>query len=380
MSVIRNVRKFVTISTGALAILSPALAESPKAMPFPHENSDLKPDPSVRFGKLENGVRYAIMKNEEPPKRVSMRLHIDAGSLAEEEDQRGIAHFLEHMAFNGTKNFKPDELVTFLQSNGIAFGAHLNAYTSFDETVYMLDLPDNRDELIEKGLLVISDWADGMLLLKDQVDHERGVILSEKRDRDSVEFRLMEKQFSELLPETLLSKRMPIGLEEVISNADRQRFVDFYETNYSPDRTTVVIVGDIDVDVMEQRVRDLFGKMEPLEARIPDPKLGNITTFDGIKTIVESDSELKSTDVEIVNILPYEATVDSAAQRAADMPISIAYAMLNSRLSILAKQEDAEFTSASASEFDMFDTATFAMMNVTAKGNDWQSAMLVALG
>lgn len=378
MTVHHNARQLFTIAAGVCALLTPVFAEAPATKPFPQENSDIPADPSVRYGKLENGVRYALMKNAEPPTRISMRLHIDAGSLAEEEDQRGIAHFLEHMAFNGTKNFKPDELVTFLQSNGIAFGAHLNAYTSFDETVYMLDLPDNRDELLEKGLLVLSDWANGMLLLKEQVDHERGVILSEKRDRDSVEFRLMEKQFGQLLPETRIAKRMPIGLEKVIINADRQRFVDFYETNYSPDRTTVVIVGDIDVDIMEKRVRNLFSKMEPLEAAIPNPDLGNVTQFDGIKTLIESDKELKSTDVEIVNIIPFEPTTDSLAQRAKDLPLKIAYAMLGSRLSILAKEEDAEFTSASAASYDLFNTATLSAMNVTAKGDDWMSAMVVA--
>ncbi len=378
MTVFHSARQLFTIAAGACSLLTPVLADVPTAKPFPQANSDITADPAVRYGTLENGVRYALMKNAEPPNRISMRLHIDAGSLAEEEDQRGIAHFLEHMAFNGTKNFKPDELVTFLQSNGIAFGAHLNAYTSFDETVYMLDLPDNRDELVEKGLLVLSDWADGMLLLKEQVDHERGVILSEKRDRDSVEFRLMEKQFGQLLPETLMAKRMPIGLEKVITNADRQRFVDFYETNYSPDRTTVVIVGDFDVDVMEKRVVDLFSKMKPLDAAKPDPDLGKVTQFDGIKLLIESDKELKSTDVEIVNINPFEPTTDSVAQRAKDLPLKIAYAMLNNRLSILAKEEDAEFTSAKSSTYDLFETATLSAMNVTAKGDDWKSAMIVA--
>lgn len=378
MTPIQNARQLFTIAAAACALLAPVTAKTPAAKPFPQENSDIIADPAVRYGTLENGVRYALMKNAEPPKRISMRLHIDAGSLAEEEDQRGIAHFLEHMAFNGTKNFKPDELVTFLQSNGISFGAHLNAYTSLDETVYMLDLPDNRDELVEKGLLVLSDWADGMLLLEEQIDHERGVILSEKRDRDSIEFRLMEKQFTELLPETRMSKRMPIGLEEVIANADRQRFVDFYENNYSPDRTTVVIVGDFDIDVMEKRVRELFSTMKPLNATIPDPELGKVTQFDGIKVLVESDKELKSTDVDIVNINPFESTTDTVAQRGKDLPLAIANAMLNSRLSILAKEEDAQFTSARSSSYDLFDTATLSAMNVTAKGDDWESAMVVA--
>ncbi|QQL44712.1 M16 family metallopeptidase [Sulfuriroseicoccus oceanibius] len=371
-----------TLAASAVCLVASTLAshanQPPQPPLFPHETSDLQVDPAIKFGKLENGVRYAILKNTEPPNHVSLRLHIDAGSLAEADNQQGLAHFLEHMAFNGTEHFGPDELVTFLQNNGISFGAHLNAYTSFDETVYMLDLPDNNQELVDKGMLVIADWADGMSLIEEQIDHERGVILAEKRDRDSVEFRVMEQQFKNLLPEARVTKRFPIGTEEVITGAPRERFVEFYEDNYSPDRTTVVVVGDIDEAKIEAKIRELFGKMEPLTERKPDPELGQITVFEKPQPSVIVDDELKSTSVDITSIKPYQHHSDSVADRTRRLPLNLATAMLNTRLGVLAKSEDAGFTSASVSSYELMETAEMNSISVTAKDHDWKRALEVA--
>ena len=174
-------------------------------------------------------MRYIIYPNAEPPGRVSLRMHFKAGSLMEAEDQRGLAHFLEHMMFNGTKNYKAEELIPIMQRLGIAFGSHANAYTSFDETVYMLDLPDLKEETLDLCFGVMRDWGDGALLTTEEIDKERGVIIAEKVARDDVGFRLMKQQFKQLLPDSLISHRFPIGLEEVINKAPRERFVEFYE-------------------------------------------------------------------------------------------------------------------------------------------------------
>ena len=187
-----------------------------KAQPWAQEASDIKPDAKVTYGTLPNGMRYVLMPNQDPPGRVSMRLHIAAGSLMEREDQRGVAHFLEHMLFNGSKNF-PDasELIPKMQRLGIAFGAHANAYTSFDETVYMLDLPNNEADTLKLGFDVMRDFGDGAFLRDEEIEKERGVILSEKTSRDSVQMRLMEKQFNACLlytspsPRDGLLSRMP---------------------------------------------------------------------------------------------------------------------------------------------------------------------------
>ena len=173
---------------------------------------------------------------------MSLRLHIATGSLMEAEDQRGIAHFLEHMVFNGSKHFAAADIVPRMQRLGIAFGAHVNAYTSFDETVYMLDLPDLSADTLQLAFTVMRDFGDGALLAADEIDKERGVILSEKISRDSVNYRLMEQQFAKILSDSLISRRFPIGTEEVIKSAPRERFTDFYTRYYTPQRMTFIVV------------------------------------------------------------------------------------------------------------------------------------------
>ncbi|MFT5883483.1 MAG: zinc protease, partial [Crocinitomicaceae bacterium] len=234
-----------------------------KARPWAQSDSDISVDEKVVYGTLENGMRYIIYKNPLPPKRVSMRLHVDAGSLNEAENQRGVAHFLEHMVFNGTKHY-PDatKLVPQMQRLGIAFGAHANAYTSFDETVYMLDLPNIDKSTLNLGFAVMGDFADGALLENSEIDEERGVISSEKTSRDSVGLRMFEKQFSALFPKSIIPKRLPIGTDEVIAKAPRERFVDFYTRFYTPEKMTFVYVGDLDVATAEQRIQDTFGPIK----------------------------------------------------------------------------------------------------------------------
>jgi zinc protease len=231
-------------------------------------------------------MRYLIYPNAEPPGRVSLRLHIAAGSLMESDDQRGLAHFLEHMVFNGSKNFTPEELIPRMQRLGIAFGAHVNAYTSFDETVYMLDLPDLTEEMMKLGFTVMRDFGDGAKLDLAEIDKERGVILAEKTSRDSVGYRLMQQQFEELLPDSLIAKRFPIGEEEIIKTAPRERFVDFYTRYYTPERMTFIVVGDVDPAVIEHRILESFGSMANPAEPGEDPEIGAIKAPEGIKTAV----------------------------------------------------------------------------------------------
>jgi zinc protease len=345
--------------------------------PWPQEASDIAPDPKTVFGSLENGMRYIIYPNTEPPTRVSLRMHIATGSLMEADDQQGLSHFLEHMVFNGSNDFSADELIPKMQRLGIGFGAHVNAYTSFDETVYMLDLPDLSKETLKLGFTVMRDFADGALLDASEIDKERGVILSEKVSRDSVGARIMRQQFEKILPDSLLAKRFPIGTEEVIQNAPRERFTDLYTRFYTPQRMTFVVVGDIEPKVMAETIKETFSSM----TNPPDPgenqDLGPITPPEGIVTSVFTDKELTSTDVSLMLVRPFVAKPDTAANRADDMKLGIAHSILSRRFERLSQEKGSPIASGSASESGLFNYLELGSIDVTAADDRWQDAVPV---
>lgn len=353
-----------------------AAAETVSAEPWPQDESNIPADPSAVFGSLDNGLRYMILPNSEPPNRASIRLHIEVGSLMEEEDQRGLAHFLEHMVFNGTKRFKDaNALIREMQGRGIAFGAHVNAYTSFDETVYMLDLPDLKEDTLDLAFNIMRDFGDGALLSEEEIDAERGVILSEKRSRDSVGYRMMEKQFNTLLPGSLIPQRFPIGAEEVIANAPRERFTDFYEKYYSPERMTLVVVGNIDAAEIQEQIKSTFGSMENPEEPVTDPDLGTVKFPEGIEPHVFSDPELDSTDVSLLLVRPYETKPDTAENRAEKLPIAIANFIMGRRFERISRQENSPISSGGASKENLFNELELGSISAVAADDRWQEAL-----
>ncbi len=343
---------------------------------WPQDISDIKPDTSVIYGKLENGMKYIIMPNKQPPGRVSMRLHIAAGSLMEREDQRGVAHFLEHMVFNGSKHF-PDssKLIPKMQRLGIAFGAHANAYTSFDETVYMMDLPNNHEDTLKLGFDVMRDFADGAFLRKEEIDKERGVILSEKTTRDSVGLRLMKKQFNALMPEGRIAKRFPIGLDKVIKSAPRKVFTDFYHQYYTPDRITFILVGDLDPKEAEKRIQENFKTMKNPETPGKDPSIAPIPKGQGFQTLILSDKEVARTSLELTTLKPFEFKADTKANRSKEAPLLIANAIMGRRFSRLAKKEGATITDGGAFKQSLFKRVTMGGISVTPKNHNWKAAL-----
>ncbi len=343
--------------------------------PWPQAASDIAPDPMAIFGTLENGLRFIIYPNSEPPKRVSLRLHIATGSLMEAEDQRGLAHFLEHMVFNGSKTYSAADLIPKMQRLGISFGAHANAYTSFDETVYMLDLPDLSPETLNLGFTVMRDFGDGALLATEEIDRERGVIISEKISRDSVGSRLMEQQFSEILPDSLVTRRFPIGTEEVIKSAPRERFTDLYSRFYTPQRMTFIVVGDIDPKEMESTIRATFGSMTNPTNPGENQNLGPIKQPEGIESAVFADKELTSTDVSLTLIRPYQPKPDTAAIRAERTTLNIAHSIIGRRFDRLSKIEGSAIASGSASYNNLFNYIELGSFDVTAADDRWQEAV-----
>jgi zinc protease len=226
-------------------------------------------DAAVKTGRLPNGIRYYIRQNGRPEKRVSMRLAVDAGSIQEEDNQRGLAHFLEHMAFNGSENFKPGELISFLESIGARFGPHVNASTSFDETIYMLDVPADRPGYVDKGLLILRDFAAGISFIPEEVEKERGVVLEEWRGRLGANSRLIDKQLPVIFQGSRYADRLPIGLPDVLKSAPRERLLAFYQTWYRTDRMAVVVVGDIAPDEAERLIQQRFGGIQAASGAAP---------------------------------------------------------------------------------------------------------------
>lgn len=254
------------IGTAQTSVAQPASRTATSAGPlrsgavpaWAHQGSDLKPDENVRFGVLPNGMRYALMRNATPPGVASLRLRIDAGSLNERDDQQGLAHFIEHMALNETKSFPEGELLKTLERAGLKFGPDTNAFTSFEQTVYMLDLPKADAPTVDTALTLMREVAGDATLAAGAIDSERNIILAEERARDTPVNRMIIGELQHAFRDDLLARRIPIGTTEVIRTAPRERFVEFYNAYYRPERATLVAVGDFDVAAMEAKIRARF--------------------------------------------------------------------------------------------------------------------------
>jgi len=320
----------------------------PSAPAWPHELSDLDPDPAVGFGQLSNGFRYVLMHNTEPRGCVYMHLNVQAGSLFETEEQRGLAHYLEHMLFNGSTHFQPGELVKYFQSIGMRFGPDANAHTGFDETVYDIRLPDGSRDSMEQGLLVMGDYAEGALLLKSEVEREKGVILAEKQTRDSASYRTFKKTMTFEFPDTLISRRLPIGTDKTIRAADPEKLKDFYDTWYRPETMILVMVGDFDKDIAETLIKERFTSMKPRAPARPGPDPGPIH-HTGVRAFHHFEKETGNTTVTIETLARIPEQSDSAAFQKDMLVREIADQIVQYRLDARLSKPDAPFTEATIS-------------------------------
>ena len=359
----------------ALFLLAPLLAF---AANFAHETSDLAVDPAIHWGRLENGLRYAILPNHEPKGRVSLRLAVHAGSLYENENQRGLAHFLEHMAFNGSRHFPSASVVEFFQRLGMEFGGDTNASTGFDRTIYQLELPDTKPSTLRESFTFLADVAGGLAIEPRMIDKERGIILSEKRARDSVGLRTFLAELEFLVPDSRLPQRLPIGLEDVINTADRDRFVEFYDAWYRPERMFLVVVGDIEPAAAETLVKELFTPLAARAPALPEPKLGTVTPPEAILATLHPEPEAGTTNVSLETVVPYHFEPDTAALRLKYLPRTLALRMLNQRLSILAKKEGAPFVSGLVGVTEQFDFFRNASIELNCRPEQWSAALAVA--
>ncbi|MBR5087278.1 MAG: insulinase family protein [Muribaculaceae bacterium] len=343
-------------------------------------SSNIENDPSVRTGKLPNGLTYYIKQNNWPEHRVNFYIAQRVGSLQEEENQRGLAHFLEHMAFNGSKNFPGNGVIDYTRSLGVEFGRDLNAYTSVDQTVYNInDVPSTRQSAIDSCLLILKDWSNGLLLEDEEIDKERGVIHEEWRVRSSAQQRLYERNLETLYPNSKYGLRMPIGLMSVVDNFKYNELRDYYHKWYRPDNQAIVVVGDIDVDRTEAKIKEMFSDIPapaPDAAQVVDEP---VPDNDEPIIIIDKDKELTSTSVSVMfkhEPIPdeFKSTIMYLLQGYAR---SRAFNMLYQRLDEKAKEPDCPYIMAFAGDGTYLLSKTKDAFSITAIPKEGQTAQAI---
>lgn len=302
-------------------------------------------DPNVRIDTLDNGLVYYIRVNDEPENRAELRLAVDAGSVLENDDQLGLAHFVEHMLFNGTCRFPEHELVDFLERTGMRFGPDINAYTSFDETVYMLQVPTDSLDLMQKAFDVLEDWASCATFSEEEIDKERGVVVEEWRLRlQTAEGRITDELIEMLLPGSRYRERLPIGTPEIIQNADYETIRAFYRDWYRPELMSVLAIGDFDPDVMESMIIEHFSGLEN-RPDVPERATFEVPATPGTRYGVMSDPELPYTGVTVYYGKEAEAETSVADYRKL-LVDGLFRSLLNQRYTEIAREPDAPFLAA----------------------------------
>ncbi len=333
----------IRLLTALLAfLLLPAAALAQRT---PDGDEKIPLDPKVRTGTLDNGLRYYIRPNDEPKDRAQLRLVVDAGSVLEAQNQRGVAHFVEHMLFNGTRHFEKHEIIDFLEGAGMKFGPDLNAYTSFNETVYKLTIPTDSTQLMQTAFDVLKDWAAYATLSAEQIEKERGVILEEHRARYETAGGRMQKQILPVIfHDSRYAERLPIGKPKIIKNVSPETIRSFYETWYRPGLMAVVAVGDFDPDRIERLIKEHFAGLEnpddPRERKTYDVPGHAETLYE-----VASDPEYPRTSVQVLYKSDHE-DADTVGDLRESLAEALFSRMLNDRLDQVARRENAPFLGA----------------------------------
>ena len=373
MKLKRLILSAVLALVGTTALMA---QEQPQMPPVPV-------DPDVRIGKLENGLTYYIRHNNWPEHRAEFYIAQRVGSIQENDDQRGLAHFLEHMAFNGSKHFKGNELLRWCESIGVKFGTDLNAYTSIDQTVYNIsNVPTTRESIVDSCLLILYDWADGLLLEQEEIEKERGVIHEEWRLRTSAQMRMLERDLPKLYPGSKYGYRMPIGLMEIIDNFERPFLQQYYEKWYRPDNQGLIIVGDVDVDKVEQKIKELFSPIVLPENRalvvkeeVPD---NNEAIY-----VIDKDKEQRFSLVSVM--MKHEAFPNEMKGNMgyvlANYLKKTALGMLNDRLAEAAQKPDCPYLQAQASDnaYLLSNVVDCFGLDVVPKEGQTEAALKAAL-
>lgn len=310
------------------------------------QNQPLPVDETLITGTLDNGVKYYIKQNKKPENRAELRLFVNAGSVLENDDQRGIAHFVEHMAFNGTKHFAKNDLIDYLEQLGIEFGPELNAYTSFDQTVYMLTVPTDSIDILENGFLVLEDWAHNLSFDPIEIDKERGVVIEEWRLGRGANMRMFDKQLPILFKDSRYAVRLPIGKKEIIENASYETIKSFYTDWYRPDLIAVAAVGDFNVEQIEGYIKNHFSNIKPPENE-RERKVYDIPDHEETYFAIASDKEAQYSTVSLYILQEPEKT-EFVSDYKNELMHSIFYGILNDRLTELISSPSPPFSYAYA--------------------------------
>jgi zinc protease len=298
-------------------------------------------DPRITVGTLSNGLRYYVRANQQPRNRAELRLVVNAGSVLEDDDQRGLAHFVEHMCFNGTRHFPKQDVVAFLQSTGMRFGAHINANTSFDQTVYELQIPTDNPAVIDRSLLVLEDWAHAVSFDPDEVDKERGVILEEWRVGLGAAARMLDVQLPVLLKGSRYAERLPIGKPEIIRTFPHERLKKFYTDWYRPDLMAVIVVGDFDPVAIESLIKSHFGTIPAAKSPRPRP-IYDVPDYPGTRYTIATDSEATATTIGVSSTMAARDQTTLGAYRQQTIERTFA-GLLSARLAEMAQKPGAPF-------------------------------------
>lgn len=352
---------------------------------WPFEKGDLPVDPGFVFGELPNGMRYILRENATPEGTALVRMRIGSGSLEETESERGLSHFLEHMAFNGSTNIPEGGMIALLEREGLAFGADTNASTGFEAITYMLDLPRNDEALLDTAMMLMRETASELTIAPDAVERERGVILAERRDRRGFGQRAREDGFEFISPGARYTKRLPIGTKQVIETASASDLRALYERTYTPSNTVLVIVGDIPIAVMKAAIHQYFDDWKaapdapPKPAKpISGPISGPVDLTRKGETDIYIDPAL-SESLSLTMLGPYIDEADTIATRKRALLRGVAYAIIRRRLARIARQENAPFRAARFSAGSIFKDARTNTLTIASEDGKWRGAMLAAV-
>ncbi|MES2125559.1 MAG: pitrilysin family protein, partial [Gemmatimonadota bacterium] len=312
---------------------------------LPAQSPAIATDTAVHVGVLANGLRYFVRHNSTPANRLELRLVVRAGSILEDPDQRGLAHFVEHMAFNGTTHFAKNDLIAYLESIGVRFGADLNASTSFDETVYILPVPTDKPELVDRAFDILQDWAAGVRFDSTEVVNERGVVLGEWRSGLGVGSRLRDKEFPLLFAGSRYAERLPIGDTAIIAHANPAPIRRFYHDWYRPDLMAVIAVGDVPAERLISLIADRFGSLQSPAS--PRPRIdAAVPEVPGTRFSLATDPELTSESVQLLVRRPDLPAYHTEADERRVLVNALISSIAGQRLSDLARKPDAPFVGA----------------------------------